>query len=124
MVSAFLRPDGAAAQALRKALHGFDVVASPQSLDELNEVLARDKFDRYLSRPQRLEYARTYAEAVRRVEVTRSVADCADPKDNKFLALALDARAGMLVSGDKKDLLGMHPYQGIRILSVRQFLAA
>ncbi|MFT4102562.1 MAG: putative toxin-antitoxin system toxin component, PIN family [Burkholderiaceae bacterium] len=79
VVSAFLRPDGTAAQAVRKALLGFDVAASRQTLDELHDVLSRDKFDRYLPRLDRLQYAKAYAEAVRLVEVTRSVADCADP---------------------------------------------
>lgn len=55
VVSAFLRPDGAAAQALLKALQGFDVAASRQTLAELHDVLARGKFDRYLPRLQRLQ---------------------------------------------------------------------
>jgi putative PIN family toxin of toxin-antitoxin system len=123
VVSAFLRPDGAAAQALLRALRDFDVVASQATLEELFEVLERDKFDRYLPRIQRLRYAQAYADTVRRVEVTTQIKDCADPRDNKFLALALDAGAGALLSGDRKDLLSMHPYRGIRILSIRDFLS-
>lgn len=123
VVSAFLRPDGAAAQALVRALQGFEVVASRQTLDELLDVLGRSKFDRYLPRLERLEYAQTYAQAVRLVEVGTCVNDCADPKDNKFLALALDAHASILVSGDKRDLLSMNPYRGMRILSIGQFLS-
>ncbi|MFT4195421.1 putative toxin-antitoxin system toxin component, PIN family [Ottowia sp.] len=122
VVSAFLRPDGAAAQALLRALQDFDVVASHETLHELLDVLGRDKFERYLPRPQPLQYAQAYSEAVRRIDVSTRVTDCTDPKDNKFLALAIDAGACALVSGDKKDLLGMNPYRGIRILSVREFL--
>jgi hypothetical protein len=44
-----------------------------------------------------------------------------DPADNKFLECALDGDADIVVSGDE-HLLRIEQYQGIRILSVRQFL--
>ena len=50
-----------------------------------------------------------------------TVYDCADPKDNKFLALALSAKADMLVTGDKKHLLPMNPYNGVSIVSIETF---
>ena len=40
---------------------------------------------------------------------------CRDPDDDHVLACALAARATLIVSGDK-DLLDLHPYQGIPIL--------
>ncbi|MDO4683576.1 MAG: putative toxin-antitoxin system toxin component, PIN family [Lautropia sp.] len=123
LVSAFIRPDGAASQALQKALLQFDVAASDETLVEVHEVLNRPKFDRYLSAFQRLQYLRAYREAVVLIEVRTHITDSPDPKDNKFLALALDARATLLVSGDKKDLLALSPYRGVRILSVAEFLA-
>ena len=51
-----------------------------------------------------------------------TVTDCRDPKDNKFLALAIDAGAKTIVTGDK-DLLVMHPYQGITICTPAEFLS-
>ena len=43
------------------------------------------------------------------------VTDCRDPKDNKYLELALAAGASIIVSsGD--DLLVLDPWRGIRIL--------
>ena len=48
--------------------------------------------------------------------------DYRDPKDNKFLALALAAQAGVLVTGDGRDLLKMHPYRGVSIFTARDFL--
>jgi putative PIN family toxin of toxin-antitoxin system len=44
-----------------------------------------------------------------------------DPKDDMFLALALESGATYLVSEDK-DLLVLHPYEGVSILSVLDFL--
>jgi len=44
-----------------------------------------------------------------------------DPSDNKFLELAVDGRADVLVSGDK-HLLGLASYEGIEIITVAEFL--
>jgi len=44
-----------------------------------------------------------------------------DPSDDKFLELAVDGKAGFLVSHDK-HLLALGTYRGIKILSVAEFL--
>jgi hypothetical protein len=44
-----------------------------------------------------------------------------DPKDNKFLELAVSGRATHVVTGDS-DLLALNPFQGIQILSPHSFL--
>jgi predicted nucleic acid-binding protein len=44
-----------------------------------------------------------------------------DPKDDKFLALALVAEADVLVSSDK-DLLVLHPWRGIGIVTPAEFV--
>lgn len=56
------------------------------------------------------------------VEVDVTITDCRDPKDNKFLALAVSGQATHLVTGDQ-DLLILHPYRSTSILTPRQFLA-
>jgi uncharacterized protein len=55
------------------------------------------------------------------IESTISVSDCRDPKDNMFLECAIVAQAKIIVSGDN-DLLTLHPYRGIEILNVNEFL--
>jgi predicted nucleic acid-binding protein len=55
------------------------------------------------------------------VDVTERVAACRDPKDDKFLELAVSGRASCIVSGDK-DLLALHPFRGIAILNPAAFL--
>lgn len=62
-----------------------------------------------------------YAKRVSLVEITIASTDCRDPKDNKFLSLALSGHADIIVSGDS-DLLVLHPYNGIQILGVREFV--
>ena len=53
---------------------------------------------------------------------TESVRECRDPKDDKFLELALAANARVIVTGDN-DLLVLHPWRGIEILRPADYLA-
>jgi len=55
------------------------------------------------------------------VEVSHSVQDCRDPRDDKFLNLALSASAQFIITGDL-DLLVLHPYRGIETWSPAEFL--
>ena len=48
---------------------------------------------------------------------------CADASDNYLLALAAAGAADFLVTGDKRDLLGLKLHAGARIVTVRDFLA-
>jgi len=48
---------------------------------------------------------------------------CRDPKDDKFLACAVEGNAHYLVSSDK-DLLSMRFYRGVAIVNPGQFLLA
>jgi predicted nucleic acid-binding protein len=48
-------------------------------------------------------------------EPMEPVTDCRDPKDNKYLELALAAGASVIVSSDD-DLLVFDPWRDIRIL--------
>ena len=45
-----------------------------------------------------------------------------DPNDNPVLAMALAARADILVTGDRRDLLALGTIGSTRILSARQFV--
>ena len=122
VVSAFLNPEGMASTALQLAVEHFDVAASSATLAELADVLKRDKFDRYASKTDRITRLEAYAQTVLVFDVQLEVAHCKDPKDNKFLALCTTAGAKVLVTGDKKDLLVMHPYQNTAVLGVRAFV--
>jgi putative PIN family toxin of toxin-antitoxin system len=46
---------------------------------------------------------------------------CRDPDDNRILECALSGHADIIITGDK-DLLILHPFQNIKILTPRQFL--
>jgi uncharacterized protein len=107
---------------MREAMRWGRLLLSPATAEELSEVLGRPKLDRYV-RPQTRK--RFLAALVRRalvVEPNRSFVVCRDPKDDKFLELAVCCNASFLVTGDR-DLLVLNPFQGTAIVSPAEFLA-
>lgn len=52
---------------------------------------------------------------------TDTITACRDPKDNKFLELAVSANAPCIITGDK-DLLSLNPFRDIPIVSASDFL--
>lgn len=55
------------------------------------------------------------------VEITKVVQLCRDPKDDKFLELALNGKADLIISGDG-DLLAVSPFRNISVLTPAAFL--
>jgi uncharacterized protein len=121
IVSALLFVNGKPAQAFQYALTNGEVLLSRDSLKELNEVLGRKKFDRYVTRERRKEFLETLVKLAVLVEIIESVAECRDSKDDKFLELALNGKAQYIISGDD-DLLVLHPFQNVNIITVKGFL--
>jgi uncharacterized protein len=54
------------------------------------------------------------------VSITERVAACRDPTNDKFLELAVNGRADLILNGDK-DLLVLHPLRGIPIVATTTF---
>jgi putative PIN family toxin of toxin-antitoxin system len=98
-----------------------EILLSIATIAELEDVFRRPKFDRYQDVDMRLNFLWSYLEAGKTIEVTDFVADCRDPKDNKFLELALSGMADFIITGDT-DLLSLHPWRGIAILSPAEYL--
>ena len=63
----------------------------------------------------------SWASNTLRVEVTESVRVCRDPRDDKFLALAIDGKASHIVTNDQ-DLLVMGSCKGIPIATPGDFV--
>ncbi|WP_243147552.1 putative toxin-antitoxin system toxin component, PIN family [Scytonema sp. UIC 10036] len=63
----------------------------------------------------------SFVKTVKFVEITENIDICRDPKDNKYLELALSGQATCIISGDN-DLLVLHPFQEISILTIQEFL--
>lgn len=126
LVSAALRPGSKPSLALRLVLARFRLAASEFTLAELRGVLGRPKFDRYLNQADRMTFVEMIEQRADRVEVApehlRQGARCPDPNDAPFLALALACDAHCVISSDA-DLLGMHPFMGIEVLTPDAFLS-
>ncbi len=121
-ISRLLMPTGSAAQAVNHALAWGIPLMSEESLSELVDVISRPKFDKYLSSHDRRHFVRLLGGIVRMVSVTQRIAACRDPKDDKFLDVALNGGAQLILTGDS-DLLTLHPFHGISIISPADFLA-
>ena len=103
-ISAVLMPRSIARRVFDLAFAQGDVLASVATIEELEDVLRRPKFERYVSEERRMQFLAAFIRDVILIKPTTTITDCRDPKDNKFLELAVDGRADYLVSGDK-DLL-------------------
>lgn len=121
-ISSLLIPDSASAQAVDRALSHADVVVSDATVEELSDVISREKFDQYVSLDDREQFLRRLLQVTTMVSVISEVTDCTDPSDNRFLALALDSESDFIVTGDA-DLLSLNPWRGIQIVSPGDFLA-
>lgn len=121
LVSRLLLPESVPAEAVRKAVDKGQLLVSDATFEELADVLSRPKFDRYISVADRQEFIRLLNRIAERVIVTAPVKACRDPKDDKFLEVALNGDADVLISGDR-DLLELHPFRGIEIITPREYL--
>jgi putative PIN family toxin of toxin-antitoxin system len=122
LVSALLLPRSVPRQAVDRAFTQGVVLASVATIDELDEVLRRPKFDRYVQEDERLRFLTKFIGDTSLIEVADVVTECRDAKDNKFLELALSGKATCIVSGDN-DLLVLHPFRGIPIITPQEFLS-
>ncbi len=109
------------AQAFEHALFHAELIVSRDTLFELEEVLSRQKFDKYLPPRMRLSFFHYLRETSHFIESVAPVTACRDPDDDKFLALALTGQAAFILSGDQ-DLLSLHPFRGVDIINPRQYL--
>jgi putative PIN family toxin of toxin-antitoxin system len=121
VISALLLKQSVARQAFDQARTTGKLLLSVDTLTELDSVLRRDKFNKYVLEEERLEFLVRLVQQAELVEVTEEITDCRDPKDNKFLELAVSGSADCIVSGDE-DLRILHPFRDIPIVSPRDFL--
>ena len=108
--------------ALRQILQGETLLISQAIFEEWHEVLLRPKFNRYVVEALRIEFLETILNDAVWVEIQEPIVVCRDPKDDEFLALAVNGQANFIVTGDR-DLLVLNPFRGIAIVGPDVFLA-
>lgn len=121
LVSRLLMPQSTPARALDHALARGVLLVSTATLAELADVLSRPKFDPYVSRHDREEFIRKLGGVARLVDIRWQDKACRDPKDDKFLHVAVNGEACAIVTGDA-DLLALHPFHGVAIVTPGDFL--
>ena len=121
IISSFLLPRSTSRRAFDKAFECGTFAASEESFDELCNVIIRNKFDKYASINDREDFIAIHKKSLLFVAPTEIIAACRDPKDNKFLELAVAANAACIITGDA-DLLELHPFRNIPILNTVDFL--
>lgn len=123
LISAAIFKNSIPAKALKAAIASGSLVFSPETQDELISVLTRTKFDRYLIQSERVDFVEFLTQYHLLVDEAPHIAACRDPKDDKFLSLAVTAKASVIVTGDS-DLLVLNPFQGVAILTPAEFLVS
>jgi putative PIN family toxin of toxin-antitoxin system len=120
-VSALLLPDSKPRHALDKALRDGRVLVSFTTLAELHEVLSRKRFRRYVDEEEIRSFLAALTREAEWVDVEARIQACRDPKDDKFLELAVSGEGTHIVTGDA-DLLALNPFRGVEILPPHRFL--
>jgi putative PIN family toxin of toxin-antitoxin system len=97
------------------------ILYSEATLNELEQVLNRKKFNKYLSLEERQVFLLKFISASELVSIKETIAVCRDEKDNKFLELAVSGNANVIVTGDL-DLLVLNPFQAVEIITPDMFI--
>ena len=124
-VSVVLNDSGIPAKVFNAWRNGyFQLVISPPIIDEIRRVLNYPRLSRIHKKTSKeidlfLQNLVTLAFNTPNLMQLRVVQN--DPTDDKYLVAALEGQAGFIVTGDT-DLLEIEEFEGIRILTPREFL--
>ena len=120
LISAGLLPESKTAQVLALAVEHFVIAQNQDTWHALETRIARSKFDRYFGESGRLRHLVAIAQSIQHFEMLTEVSVSRDKTDDKFIALAIDSGATVIISGDL-DLKDLQAYKGVEILSPAQF---
>ena len=120
LISAGLIPNSIIAQVVALAVSQFIVAQNKDTWSELATRIARKKFDRYFGAMGRQRHLVELAKYIEDIPQIANVEVSRDSDDDKFVSLAIDAGAAIIISGDS-DLKDIKKHEGIEILSPAQF---
>lgn len=124
-VSAIIRPEGPPGQIIERFLRdaAFEVVVSSAIVNEVLRAMAYPKVRKHIRGhvdPELwFEDIVVLAQFVAGEHEVRGVSK--DPHDDKYIAAAVEGRAGFVVSGDP-DLLAIKQHEGLSFVSPRTFV--
>lgn len=121
LLSAALIENSINRKALDRAIFLGELAVSEKTMEEFIDVLFREKFDKYFSNDdERWRIANKIEANSKLFKPFESITDCRDPRDNKFLELAVTANASCIITGDN-DLLVLNPFREIPIMNASDF---
>jgi putative PIN family toxin of toxin-antitoxin system len=121
LVSGLLLSSSTSQQVFDRVTTKEILLISETTFTEIAQTLIRKKFDKYLSLEKRLNFLASLRDKGELVNIAETITICRDPKDDKFLELAVNGKADMIITGDQ-DLLVLNPFRNIEIITVNDFL--
>ena len=118
-ISAIVIPHSKAEKAILKIIEGIDTLVIPK--DIINEILSvlSTKFHRDR---EAISHAAFYlSELAQIVAPKKAVQVFEDDPDNRILECALSGKADAIVTGDK-EMLKLKAFEGIKIISLKEYL--
>jgi len=123
LISYALKPSAGITRAVNAAFEQGKLLVSQETFDECRSVIERFVKRGFITIQEASEFLGAIVEAAEWVKILETLQTCRDPKDDKFLELAINGQAAYLVTGDQ-DLLVLNPFRETKILSPRDFVAA
>lgn len=123
LVSGFVFKSKKPSDVLRHCLSKGKIIVSSDLLEEHRAVLLDEKFEPFLPKATREAALSLFVSNCELAIPNEKIVACRDASDNKILELAVAAKAVCIITGDK-DLLELHPFRGIPILSPSDFLSS
>lgn len=121
IVSAILSSESVPRKAFNFVFNSEKILLSYPIWDELNEVLQRPKFAKYITEEKRDKFLWELYNQSEFIDIIEEIKECRDEKDNKFLELAISGNADFIITGDN-DLLVLNPFRTIQIITPKSFL--
>ena len=121
LVSAFVFKSENANIVVRHAAKKHTLLFSESTFKELKSTLLKPKFAEFVELPTIRNFIINLIRIGEFIDPKIKIAECRDPKDNKFLELAVGGNADCIVTGDK-DMIVLNPFRGIKIISPGDFL--
>ena len=119
-VSAALKQGSLPSIALYQAAQHGALLKSAVTEAQFFEVIARP-YLAPLIKPETRDWLMQLMQSAELVAITERIAVCRDPTDDKFLELAVNGHADLILTGDK-DLLVLTPFRGIPIVAPATFV--
>lgn len=99
----------------------FELVMSEIQLNEIETVLKRPKFEKYILHSEVDEFLSCLSLKTIVPAIYEAIKDCRDEKDNMILEEAVYGNAKYIITGDE-DLLVLNPYRWVNIVTIKGFL--